>query len=49
MYIHVYLCNFEYRYCKTLNIRGIKVLRLNGNDILAEINFCIHEYHGPRK
>ena len=29
-------------YCKTLNIRSVKFLRFNENDILAHFNFGVH-------
>ena len=30
-------------YCKTLNIRGVKFLRFNENNILAHFNFGVHD------
>ena len=31
------------RYCKTLNIHGVKFSLFNENDILSHINFGIHD------
>ena len=30
-------------YCKTLNIRGVKFLWFNENDIFAHFNFGVHD------
>ena len=39
------ICDIKIR----LIICGVKISRFNENDKLTEINFGVHEYHGPRK